>query len=117
MGKISRHAGASVAAPGRALPAEDAAAAETDPAPEAAADQPETVEWLDVTEHVAGPAEAVAEPEESAEPPAEEPDYESWTVEQLKEQLGARGLPKTGKRDDLVLRLMDDDTTPPSNPE
>lgn len=74
MGKISRHGGASV----KTLPVpdtEDAAAAETDPVPEAAADQPEpegapAVEPLDVTEHLAAPAEPVAEQEggESSSP-------------------------------------------------
>jgi len=37
------------------------------------------------------------------------PDYEAWTVEELKEQLAERGLPKSGKRDELVQRLRDDD--------
>jgi hypothetical protein len=51
-------------------------------------------------EHVLSPdtARAVAEP-----------GYEDWTVEQLKDQLAERGLPKTGKRDDLVKRLVEDD--------
>lgn len=40
-----------------------------------------------------------------------EPDYEAWTVKQLREQLGDRGLPSSGKRDDLVLRLLEDDDT------
>lgn len=46
-----------------------------------------------------------ASPEES-EP---EPGYEEWTVEQLKEELAVRDLPKSGKRDDLVQRLRDAD--------
>ncbi|MFG2269132.1 SAP domain-containing protein [Streptomyces chartreusis] len=37
------------------------------------------------------------------------PGYEDMTVEQLKEQLAARDLPKSGKRDELVQRLRDDD--------
>lgn len=113
MGKISRNGGASAGVP--PVPdAEDAAAAETVPAPEAAADQPEpeeapAVEPLDVTEPAAGPAEPVAEEEEGGEDARPEPDYEAWTVEQLKEQLDHRSLPKTGKKDDLVLRLLEDD--------
>lgn len=127
MAKISRHSGAS----DKTLP-ENAAAAETVPAFEAAADQPGRVtEPLDVTEHLAGPSEPVEvggergpepveaevdeepSPEDNSSPPAQEPgqDYEAWTVEQMKEQLGARGLPKSGKRDDLVLRLLEDDDT------
>ena len=43
------------------------------------------------------------------EPSTPEQGYEDWTVEQLKEQLGERGLAKTGKRDDLVARLVEDD--------
>lgn len=115
MAKISRHGGASDAT----LPTSDAAAAEPDHAPAAAADHPEP-EPVDVTEHVRGEdgpelvdlphgdavVPAVADTEEEASP---EPDYEAWTVEQLKEQLDSRGLPKTGKKDDLVLRLLEDD--------
>lgn len=62
----------------------------------------------------AEPAEEHAS-EEAATPVSEEPKsspepgYEEWTVEQLKEQLGERGLPKSGKRDDLVARLVEDD--------
>lgn len=64
------------------------------------------------------PLESGEEPEpEPASAPAPEPegeagpDYEAWTVEQLKEQLDKRSLPKTGKKDDLVLRLLEDDDT------
>lgn len=55
------------------------------------------------------------EPENADEEQAEVPevpaalDYEAMTVEELKEQLAERGLPKSGKRDDLVQRLLDDD--------
>lgn len=45
------------------------------------------------------------------------PDYEDWTVEQLKEQLSERGLPKSGKRDDLVARLREDDAARAAGPE
>lgn len=58
MAKISRHGGAS----DKTVPTpevENAAAAETDPTPEAAADQTEP-EPLDITEHMAGPAEPAA---------------------------------------------------------
>lgn len=40
-----------------------------------------------------------------------EQDYEDWTVDQLKEELAKRDLPRSGKRDDLVQRLRDDDAT------
>ncbi|MFB6937581.1 SAP domain-containing protein [Streptomyces chartreusis] len=39
------------------------------------------------------------------------PGYEDWTVDQLKEELAKRDLPRSGKRDDLVQRLRDDDAT------
>ena len=61
-----------------------------------------------VEETAAAEAASVEESSEAAEPgPA--PDYEALTVEELKEQLAERGLPKSGKRDDLVLRLLGDD--------
>ncbi len=50
--------------------------------------------------------------EESEEPSADvasEPGYEEWTVEQLKDELVSRGLPKSGKQADLVQRLRDHD--------
>jgi len=48
-------------------------------------------------------------PSSEAAEPGPAPDYEAQTVEELKEQLAERGLPKSGKRDDLVQRLLDDD--------
>lgn len=39
---------------------------------------------------------------------AAEPDYEKWTVEQLKDQLAERGITKSGKHDELVQRLLED---------
>lgn len=48
--------------------------------------------------------------------PSPEPGYEDWPVEQLKEQLGERGLSKTGKRDDLVQRLREDDAAHAAEP-
>jgi hypothetical protein len=120
MAKISQHGGAS----DKTLPVpdtEDAAAAETVPVPEAAADQPEP-ETADVqgergpglvdTPHDDSVFPTAAEEEGDEEPESSsEQDYEAWTVEQLKEQLDKRGLPKTGKKDDLVLRLLEDDDT------
>lgn len=56
---------------------------------------------------------AAAEADDGGEPTPETtetaPGYEDMTVEELKEQLAERGLPKSGKRDDLVQRLRDDD--------
>lgn len=59
-----------------------------------------------------------AEAESSEQPSAgAERDYEDCTVEQLKEQLSERGLSKSGKRDDLVLRLREDDAARTADPE
>lgn len=60
MGKISRHAGASVAEPDTAADAAPEAEPQVEYHGEAG---PESVEPLDVTEHLAGPAEPVTEPE------------------------------------------------------
>lgn len=51
---------------------------------------PEAVEG-DTTEHVS------------------EPDYEAWTVKQLREVLGDRGLTTSGLKPELVERLRDAD--------
>jgi hypothetical protein len=50
----------------------------------------------------------------SAEDPAREPaeegtDYDALTVDQLRDELGERGLPKSGNKAELVLRLQADD--------
>lgn len=45
-----------------------------------------------------------------------EPGYEDWTAEQLKAELDKRGLPKTGKKDDLAARLREDDTARTAEP-
>ncbi|GHH57738.1 SAP domain-containing protein [Lentzea cavernae] len=37
------------------------------------------------------------------------PDYPEWTVKQLREELGNRGLSKTGNHDELVERLQQHD--------
>jgi len=41
---------------------------------------------------------------------AEKTEYAELTVDQLKEELGKRDLPKSGKKDELIARLEDDDT-------
>lgn len=68
-----------------------------------------------------GDADVWPEPaeEQGEETPAETPAhaYEDWTVEQLKEELAARNLAKSGKRDDLVQRLRDDDAARAAAPE
>ncbi|MFH9073444.1 SAP domain-containing protein [Streptomyces alboflavus] len=125
MAKITRHGGASDATLPQPEPAAaDAAVPEPVKAPEPAPGLVE--EPLDVTRDLAGepapveetsegaepgPDSGTAEPEAAEAPREQEPDYETWTVEQLKEQLAVRGLPKSGKRDDLVLRLLEDDDT------
>lgn len=38
-----------------------------------------------------------------------EPDYTAWTVEQLREELGNRGLTRTGNKPELVERLAQHD--------
>lgn len=110
MAKISRLGGASVASP------ETAGAAPEPPAEAVPAPQPEPADVTTEPEPVVGGGEeptAEADPPvlpEAPEPePASEADYEAWTVEQLKDELAGRGLTKSGKRDDLVLRLLEDD--------
>jgi len=69
--------------------------------------------WSDEGDRDVWPEPEQAEEESSPSSEAAEagpaPDYEDLTVEELKEQLAERGLPKSGKRDDLVARLRDDD--------
>jgi ribosomal protein L22 len=54
--------------------------------------------------------------------PPPEGGWESLKVDELKAELEARGLPKSGKKDELIARLADDDlaqagTTPEAPPE
>jgi ribosomal protein L22 len=42
---------------------------------------------------------------------AEETGYAALTVDQLGTELERRGLPKTGKKEDLITRLVDDDAS------
>lgn len=58
------------------------------------------------------PAADVPEPAAAPEPAAEPADegYGGWTVRELKEELDARGLPKSGRKADLVARLEEDDS-------
>ncbi len=42
-------------------------------------------------------------------PVTDDPDYDAWTVDQLKAELVDRDLPTTGKKADLQQRLVDDD--------
>ena len=39
---------------------------------------------------------------------APEGGWDSLKVDELKAELEARGLPKSGKKDELIARLMDD---------
>ncbi len=55
------------------------------------------------------PAQADEGSQEAPPEASPEPDYDGLTVEELKELLAGRDLPKSGKRDELVQRLRDDD--------
>jgi large subunit ribosomal protein L22 len=62
----------------------------------------------------------VTPPDQMSPPP--EGGWESLKVDELKAELEARGLPKSGKKDELIARLADDDlaqagTTPEAPPE
>lgn len=76
--------------------------------PSIAGEEPAAEESSEVVEPLPEPA---GDAEQDSTERAAAPDYEAWTVEQLKDQLDSRGLPKTGKKDDLVLRLLEDDDT------
>lgn len=39
----------------------------------------------------------------------EEDEYDDMTNDQLREELGRRGLPKSGNQDELIARLREDD--------
>ncbi|MFD5697449.1 SAP domain-containing protein [Streptomyces lasiicapitis] len=112
MPKITVHGGASDAT----LPEPEAEAVDAPaPAPEAEAPVAEPVveDGGEVVESSGGSfkplPELTGDVELDSVELVAEPDYEAWTVEQLKDQLDTRGLSKTGKKDDLVLRLLEDD--------
>jgi large subunit ribosomal protein L22 len=62
------------------------------------------------------PPERNPDPAQPAEPaasgPAPEGGWESLKVDELKEELEARGLPKSGTKAELVARLEEDDAAP-----
>lgn len=41
--------------------------------------------------------------------PGDSPDYSEWSKAQLAAELAARGLPKSGTKDELIARLVEDD--------
>lgn len=49
------------------------------------------------------------EPDAGDEPAVEGDGYEDMTVAELQALLEARGLPKSGNKDDLIARLEEDD--------
>lgn len=74
---------------------------------------PEPGEGGEVVEPLPEPA-ADVEPDSTES--AVESSYEAWTVEQLRAELDSRGLPKAGKKDELVLRLSEDDDARKTEP-
>jgi hypothetical protein len=130
MPKITRHGGATNAADGPQVlggawsdtgvadewPAISKPASEPDAPAEDEATVAVSVDGVDqgsgeVVEFTGEPAfEPLPEvAEEDTGEHVSEPDYSSWTVEQLKEELGNRGLPKTGNKPELVERLAQHD--------
>lgn len=104
MPKITRHGGptiAGAAVTGGAWSDSDA----PDEWPE-----PETAGVAEPTPAEAAPAPTPDDGEQDGVAQTSEPEYEAWTVEQLKDQLDSRGLAKTGKKEELVNRLYADDT-------
>lgn len=66
----------------------------------------EDTEGLDVNPESGDPDGPQADTEPSADAEDEEDaPYSEWTVPELQAELGDRGLPKSGKKDDLVERL------------
>ena len=95
MAKITRHGGATLVGETVELPAEPVAESAPEVADEVVLDD----EYLAV------------------EPPAE---YAAWLITDLRDELGERGLIKSGNKDELVARLVADDeakTAPEPEPE
>lgn len=78
-------------------------------------------EWANIKAHQdameAKKAEADEAESESAEEDDEDTDYDSWTVQELTEEIKARNaeegretpISTTGKKDELVARIREDD--------
>lgn len=55
--------------------------------------------------------------EEDQAPANQESEYADLTVRELRDELERRDLPTSGKKDELVERLEDDDSTPDEDDE
>ncbi len=76
----------------------------------------ETETMAKITKH-GGPSDVTQDPPGDSPAPVvgksepevvETPDYDAWTVEGLRDELGKRALPKTGNKAELVQRLQAD---------
>lgn len=56
-----------------------------------------------------GTAELASDGDKQADEPPEAPDYQSWTADELRAELGRRELPKSGSKAEMAARLEDAD--------
>lgn len=76
-------------------------------------DEPGYLDWLkswNVVPPGEGAAEAEAKTATATKTAETEPsEYDTWTVDELKEELGDRDLSQDGNKADLIARLLKDD--------